>query len=190
MVVLSLLLWHATRADAVDGAIGRAVYARPGLAVRSIATAVTLVGSPVAAAVGAFGLAAVAWVRSREAALCLFAPLAIGAAALVEKMLKVLVGRARPSTAILVHLQDRSFPSGHATGSTALATAAVVLLWAIGPRHLRLPLTVVAVAYAAAVAASRLVLGVHYLTDVIGGAAVGTAVVLAAASAWTVGERS
>ncbi len=190
MVVLSFLLWHATRADAVDGAVERALYAPPGQAARGIAAAVSLVGSPTAAAVLAVGLAAVAWSRTREASLCLFAPLAVGAAALVEKALKALVARTRPSTAILSHLHDRSFPSGHATDSTALATAAVVLVWAIGPRRLRRPLTAAAVAYAVAVAASRLVLGVHYLTDVIGGVVVGTGVVLAAACWWTAGEGS
>ena len=62
-----------------------------------------------------------------------------------------------------------SMPSGHAT--TAFAAAVAVGL--VHPR-LRWPLLVLA----ALVAVSRVWLGVHYLTDVIAGAALGTSVAL------------
>lgn len=60
---------------------------------------------------------------------------------------------------------DRSFPSGH----TASSAAAASLL--LTGSSLRAP----ALLLALLIAASRLYLGVHYLTDVLGGAAAGIA---------------
>lgn len=62
--------------------------------------------------------------------------------------------------------QDRSFPSGH-TASSAAAAASLFL----SGSSFRVP----ALLLALLIAASRLYLGVHYLTDILGGAAAGIA---------------
>jgi undecaprenyl-diphosphatase len=111
--------------------------------------------------------------RYRGAALL---AISIPAAALItERLLKPLVGRTA--------LGFLSFPSGHATGTFALATAITVLLTGASgiPRVVRLAAEVIAFAVAAAVAAAMIALGFHYFTDAIGGAAVGTGTVLATA---------
>ena len=87
-------------------------------------------------------------------------------------LLKQVFDRARPSaggdwTALIATPSSASFPSGHA--STAFAAAAAIAL-------LRPSLRVPAFALAALVAASRVVLGVHYPLDVIAGALIGVAV--------------
>ena len=111
--------------------------------------------------------------RYRGAAL---AAISIPAAAVItERLLKPLVGR--------IALGFLSFPSGHATGTFALATVITVLLASAPrvPRAVRLAAAVIAFAVAAAVAAAMIALGFHYFTDAVAGAAVGTGTVLATA---------
>ena len=78
----------------------------------------------------------------------------------------------------------QAFPSGHATSSFALAASFAVLL-ANPPRRVpggvRLPLVLVAFLLATAVTAAMVVNGAHTSSDAVGGAAVGTGVVLACA---------
>src|SRR5207248_11440655 len=67
----------------------------------------------------------------------------------------------------------RSFPSGHATQSIAFyAMAAIVLGLGRSPRT-RTVLWSVAAAVVIVVGASRIYLGAHWLTDVLGGYALG-----------------
>ena len=78
----------------------------------------------------------------------------------------------------------QSFPSGHATSMFALATICAVLLAAPARRlsgGARLLLALMAIGLAAAVAVAMVAIGAHTVTDAAGGAAVGTAVVLACA---------
>ncbi|MFG2891898.1 phosphatase PAP2 family protein [Streptomyces sp. NPDC048248] len=91
----------------------------------------------------------------------------IGGAHLASMALKRAVRRPRPRVADLAPLVrtagEHSFPSSHATS----AAAAVVALGALRPAGAALPVL------AAAVCVSRIVVGVHYPTDVVAGAALG-----------------
>ena len=92
----------------------------------------------------------------------------VGAAYLLSTSIKLAIGRRRPVIEDLPHLMATptglSFPSSHSTSSFAAAQAFGRLL----PRG---PL----LGAAAAMAFSRLYLGVHYPSDVAAGAALGTA---------------
>src|SRR5262249_29589948 len=73
-----------------------------------------------------------------------------------------------------------SFPSGHASGAFAVYLLLALLLAAGAGRKSRWWAAVAALTLATVVAASRVLLPVHFLSDVVAGAAVGLAVVAAA----------
>lgn len=87
---------------------------------------------------------------------------------------KHFVPRDRPSNLPWAHPQEplyfNSFPSGHTTSSFALAT--MLILLTRGTRHAWKGY--VALALACLIGVSRIYRGVHWPTDVIGGALLGT----------------
>lgn len=107
-------------------------------------------------------------------------------AIIAQNIIKVIVKRPRPPLRHLEHVTSWSYPSGHAMESTALLGALVIAAWGlVRSRSARGMILVSAVATECAIASSRLVLGVHYPTDVIAGCVLG---VLAAALATTVAD--
>ena len=138
-----------------------------------LAKVVTELGSyPVVALVA---LATVAWSMLRRRWLeavtitvgVVLTPLLVGIA-------KGAYDRARPSGG-LVDFQDAAYPSGHTAQAVALVACAVVLVrggvgWAV-----RFAAVTVAVGIVVVVGVTRVYLRVHYLTDVLGGAALGVA---------------
>jgi undecaprenyl-diphosphatase len=117
------------------------------------------------------------WLRRRTwQPLAVLAAAFLGAAGLYD-IVKPAVGRARPPAALQVGGPDigRAFPSGHATQSISFyAMLAVVLIIWYAPRHRRV-FAVAAALIILVIGASRLYLGVHWLTDVLGGYALGLA---------------
>lgn len=135
----------------------------------------------VALMTAALGLACVATRRWSGAVLVLVAvPAAIG---LTEYVLKPYVGT----------IINQAFPSGHSTSSFALAGTFAILiadpLYRRLPGPLRLLLVLLAQLVAASVAAAMIAMGAHTFTDAVGGAAVGTGVVLACALALDLAVR-
>ena len=98
---------------------------------------------------------------------------------LCNLVLKNIFARTRPyemidGLSIIIEKQsDYSFPSGHA--GIACAFAGAVLLYCITKTKRKLPLVfgIVSVAFALFMCFTRLYVGVHYPSDVLGGIAVG-----------------
>lgn len=102
-----------------------------------------------------------------------FLILTVGGQFGVADLVKWIVDRARPNIDRLTGFSGPSFPSGHATAAAA-CFAAFAMLFGIGrSARVQATLAAIAVAVAAGIACTRVFLGVHWLTDVLGGLALG-----------------
>ncbi|ART72532.1 hypothetical protein BTO20_31785 [Mycobacterium dioxanotrophicus] len=142
-----------------------------------VAIAITDIGSPGAIVALAFVAAAVIWWRTRATLTAAVVLATVGLPSVVSTATKLVVGSDRPPAATqLLAETDHSFPSGHVTGTVALLGILAVI---VGQRWGRTPALLTGAALAGfVVAATRLYLGVHWLTDVLGGAVLGSAAVL------------
>lgn len=108
--------------------------------------------------------------RTRKAGIAAVLAMAIGAL-ITNVTLKNLVARTRPYEVIeglrllIEKPHDYSFPSGH----TSASFAAAMVYYRMGPRKWGIP----AVILASLIAFSRLYVGVHYPSDVLGGLLIG-----------------
>lgn len=116
--------------------------------------------------------------RQRIVLALLWTPLSF----LLDDVLKLLFQHPRPTEAIIAIPDSYSFPSGHAVAASALyITLALIAARSEQRRRPRRIIVVTGVSIAVLVAWSRVYLGVHYLTDVIGGLLLGGAGAIAAA---------
>lgn len=126
--------------------------------------------------------------RVREAAVLL---LACASGAVLLPIAKQLLGRARPDLAWrLAEANDNAFPSGHAMGAMILYPLAGFMLGrmarGLSGGAFGLALGVI---LALAIGATRVVLGVHWISDAIGGWLIGAAWALASLTLVVRGRR-
>ena len=84
---------------------------------------------------------------------------------------------------MLIRVTGQSFPSGHTVQAVAVYGTLALLLSGGRSRRIQVVMWSAAALVALAVGASRLYLGVHWLTDVLAGYALGGLVVVVAAAA-------
>jgi len=122
----------------------------------------------------AIALVLLAFGRWREGT---FATLGFGGSALLNMGAKQVFQRERPSLWDSIASESTfSFPSGHAMGSMTLAAVVIALAW---NTRWRWSVTLAGSLFALLVGTSRIYLGVHYPSDILGG--------WSAALVWVVG---
>jgi undecaprenyl-diphosphatase len=173
-LALALAVKDHPAATSFDGRIERwAVDAPP--VIHDIAGAVTWLGSWVVLTPIAIVIAIAGPVLRRTSwPLAVLPLIALAGAIVLYDTGKALTDRPRPPASLIV---SPAFPSGHATASVAVWGAIALVLGSGRSRRVKIVLWTAAALIALAVGMSRLILGVHWPTDVIAGWALGLALV-------------
>lgn len=144
------------------------------------ATYLTAVGSvPAVVATAVMAAVLLRW-RTRQWVLPTVLLLSVGVTAAVVYLLKIAVGRARPASGSLLGTPslDYSFPSGHTTdGSVVLVLTALLVGITIGHAATRRLVLLLGIVTAVGVGLTRVYLGYHWTSDVVGGWLLATSVV-------------
>src|SRR6201992_4292635 len=189
LLLLVRLQWEPLESADHSAAAGLNGLVAGHAAVVSVIKAVTWLGSD-GVLWTLVGLAVVMLAIRRRWRLAIYL-LVTGAGALtLDPILKALVGRLRPVVAHPVaYGNGDSFPSGHALGSIVCYGALFLVFLPAARGTWRRVLAVVIAALVAAIGISRLLLGVHYISDVLGGWAVGITWLGITASAFELSRR-
>jgi undecaprenyl-diphosphatase len=158
-------------AGPLDRSIYELVYAGHRPMLIAIARTVTLFGDPTVLIAGGFAAAAWLWWRGRSRLAGALLLIVLVGRALGEAQ-KYWIARVRPGVEPhLVIVKTSSFPSGHATSSMIFYLTLALALTA-GTRWHRIA-AAAAVLLSLLIGISRVMLGVHWPSDVIGGWAFG-----------------
>ena len=107
--------------------------------------------------------------------------LTVAIAEIANLILKPIFARERPQILHLVAETSYSFPSGHAMASAAFYGCIALLVWQnISHRQTKIITALFCFIITFLIGLSRVYLGVHYITDVIGGWCLGLAIATAA----------
>lgn len=155
----------------LDRQLYESLYAGGHPALVAAAQAVTLLGDPRLLVPAAFAIALWLWWRGHPRTALTFLAVTMAGRG-VNSLVKLDVARVRPSLEPhLVVERSNSFPSGHATGSMIFFLALALLLAHRG--QWRRWWAAAAVVVSLFVGLSRVMLGVHWPSDVVGGWAFG-----------------
>lgn len=190
LIVLAVLILDVTEdtiggdSGPIDGAILQFVHRHvPGM-LHDFFAAVTLTGSWVALVpLTILATLALALAKHRREAMLMFASLTTSALAIY--VVKASVGRDRPALWATDLYWGSSFPSGHTLIVASFATAASLCVNRIRPAMHRYAVAI-ALLWVFLVALSRLVIGVHWPTDVLAAACIGAFIPLAISLAWEI----
>ena len=179
----------------LDRRIMEGMYKGSSPTVLTIFSCVTVLGG--AAVKILLGLAVAGWLNARRhhGLLAVWVFGLVGGSVLV-RFLKASIYRQRPllQNPLLVDRVD-SFPSGHTASAVILLGLSTYLVFLLAPRHYRYLALNVSLVLGTLVGLSRVVLGVHYFSDVLAGWLVGllwvafVVTVSEVRRSWRIGEQ-
>lgn len=151
--------------------------------------ALTFIGTPLWFLVVITGVGIFLWKHGRIR-LALFLVVTALMGGIIDSVVKILVNRPRPNLANpIIPLHGKSFPSGHSMTSTIVYGALLLIFFPVIQRRLRVWAIAGVVMLVLAIGASRLALGVHYVTDVLGGIVLGLAWLSTSTAAFSIWKQ-
>ncbi|HZT10563.1 MAG TPA: phosphatase PAP2 family protein [Actinomycetota bacterium] len=157
----------------IDQTITRWAMAHTGTAAFRMLEFLTALGSTPVIIVVALAGATIGWWKRRDISIPFFFTLVVLGQLAASNLIKFAVERVRPDLGPLGPLGTPSFPSGHSTAAAATYAALALVLGRDRTPRARSVLAGIAVGIAVAVACSRVLLGVHWFSDVVAGLALG-----------------
>jgi undecaprenyl-diphosphatase len=174
-VVISLLvvlIHHSEPLSDLDAGAARWAHHHTGEATRRFLDAVTSLASTRGVIVIAVIVGVVEWIRVPNRWIPVFLLAVTLGDSFVTNTVKGIVDRSRPAIDPLAATLGPSFPSGHSSTAAALFALLAGRRRSPGPRAI---LVGVAVGLAVAVACSRVLLDLHWVSDVVAGLTLGWA---------------
>jgi undecaprenyl-diphosphatase len=163
--------WTNRRVRGEDGVIGAMEF-------------VSFLGKPIFLIV-VVGLPGLWLLRRRAHRLVVFLAVTTIGGSIVNSIVKITVGRSRPEVdEPIAEAFGKSFPSGHSMSSLVCYGALLIALAPLLSDRVRRAATAFVVVLVLAIGASRLVLGVHFITDVLGGYVLGAAWLIGSVAAF------
>jgi undecaprenyl-diphosphatase len=173
--ILALLVRRAPLIQHIDNSVALWGYDHRSAASTSGLNAITELGNIKVVVVLAVVVVLVDLFRHRNRWSALFLVVVLAGMELTTLGVKDIVGRLRPTLNPAAAALGPSFPSGHSATAAAFYAAAALIIGRSLRRPTRQLAIGAAVGVAVAVAASRVLLDLHWLSDVIGGLALGWA---------------
>ena len=120
----------------------------------------------------------------RRRAEAIFIVIALVGTLVLNDALKLLFQRPRPGFDWAEVWPETSFPSGHSMNSFVVYLAIALVIWRLEGRRVGIVALVLAIVLVVSVGISRIYLGAHWLSDVIGGYLAGALWLLFLVAAW------
>ncbi len=185
---------HDQEAIALDAVATPLLHSLSSPALDAVMQALTDLGSTIVVVpLFAVSFALLIWRRHRREAL--FLAVSIGGSTALNQSLKLIFQRPRPQLAWAQVQPEYSFPSGHAMNSIVFYVALALIVLVLWSRRAGLISVALAIVLALLIGTSRIYLGYHYFTDVVGGLLAGAAWLLIVLGAfdgglWLRGRRA
>jgi membrane-associated phospholipid phosphatase len=171
--LLAIAITHVEPIADIDRAAAAWAHRDGGPETRQALDAVTALATTPVVVVLAVVVGLAELVRLPSRSIPLFLALVTLGDSLVTNVVKHLVDRARPDIVPAAASLGPSFPSGHSSTAAAFYAALALLAGRGRPARVRIVLAAAAVGIAVAVACSRVMLDLHWTSDVVAGLALG-----------------
>ena len=173
VAVLTVLIHHSDALRDLDSSAASSAHREVGPVSRRVLEDISWMATTQGVILIGVVVGAIEWIRVPNRWIAPFLVVVTVGDSLVTNTIKGIVDRARPTIEPVAATLGPSFPSGHSSTAAAFFAALALLAGRRRSAETRSALAGVAVGLAVAVAASRVLLDLHWVSDVVAGLALG-----------------